>query len=86
MPSYSFWAAIQNTIDSRNFFLTALEMGNLRSRHRLVDSVPAEESCSWFIDSSLLTVSSHGGGPKELSGGLFHKSTNPINESSTLMT
>lgn len=44
------------------------------------------ESPSWFLDSSLLTVSSLGGGAEGALWDLFYESINPTHRGSTLMT
>ena len=86
--SLSFWAGVIKILQTRWFkqhlFLTVLEGG--KSKIKALTNLVLVRPTSWFIDSWLLTMSSHGGRGKRTLWHLFSKGTNPIHEDSAFMT
>ena len=70
-------------INNRNLFLTVLEIANSKIKVQQIQCLL--RPVSWFVDVSLLTVSSHGRTDKEGLLGLCYKGTNSVHERSTLM-
>ena len=69
---------------NRNLFLTILEARSLRSRCQLIQYLVGAHFLVHRLH--LVAIISHGGDSKGVFLGLFYKGTNPIYESSILMT
>ena len=82
--SLSFWAGVIKILQTRWFkqhlFLTVLEGG--KSKIKALTNLVLVRPTSWFIDSWLLTMSSHGGRGEGALWGLFCKGIDPIHEDS----